>query len=202
MQQADPENRTDRRNYFRIDDVTILYHRVLANDEESHSQEEVNQLAIDRLTLKARFEALTRELKPLSSHIEQGNPRLAQYLAAIDKKLNMLSEVLMDAAVDDLDEKPQKVNISAGGLSFESSSPITPGSILELRIILLPTNVGIYSHARVVLCKKEDEDGEGNKMYKIAVEFVRMDEEFRDLISRHVLSRERAALVSGHEIRK
>lgn len=196
MERVNPANKTDRRNYFRIDDVTILYYRVLSEDEDIN-QDCLAQLSIDKLTLKARFESLSRELTPLGSVIGEANPKLAQYLAVIDKKLDMLSEVLLNSALDELNEEPKKVNISAGGLSFESSDPVELGSLLELRIILLPTYVGIYSHARVVSCKAEGDEADDEGMYKIAVEFIRMDEELRDLISRHVLSRERAALMSG-----
>ncbi len=111
----------------------------------------------------------------------------------------MLSEILMAVALDELDEKPQKVNISAGGLSFMSPEPIATESILELRVILLPSNIGIYSHAKVISC---DEDSlEGAIRYKIAVEFVRIDEEFRDQITRHVLGREQAALIAKSQDR-
>lgn len=197
VQQEDMAKQSDRRNYFRIDDVTILYYRLL-HDEEGANLDQLQQLSVDKLTLKARFDSMTRELAPLTRSIEEGNPKLAQYLTAMDKKLNMLSEVLMNNAVDELHEQPQQVNISAGGLSFTSQSVITPGSLLELRIVLLPSNVGIYSHAKVVACRKDEAD-ESRVSYKVAVEFVRMDEEFRDLISRHVLKREQAALMSGRK---
>lgn len=195
MAPTDKDKPADRRNYFRIEDVSILYHRVLSS-KENIDEENLGQLSIDKLTLKARFESLSREMSPLSTALQDSSPKLAQYLSAIDKKLNMLSEVIMDGAVDELDEKPQKVNISAGGLSFNSDEEVAPGSILELRIVLLPTNIGVYSHARVVLCSKSPDD---ENSYKVAVEFIHMNEEFRDLISRHVLSREQAAIVSSHE---
>ena len=198
MQQNHTDNQEDRRNYFRIDDVTILYYRQI-REGESAELEQSRQMIVDRLTLKAKFESLTRELSPLSKSIAEGSPKLAQYLAAIDAKLNMLSEVLMDSAVDELHQKPQEVNISAGGLSFISESPMAPGTMLELQMVLLLSHVGIYSKAKVVFCKKESDDSEGNRNYRVAVEFVHMDEEFRDLITRHVLKREQAMLTSNQD---
>ena len=195
MVPTDKDKKSDRRNYFRIEDVSILYHRVLSG-EEAVEDDNLGELSIEKLTLKARFESLSREMSPLSTALQESSPKLAQYLSAIDKKLNMLSEVIMDCAVDELDEKPQKVNISAGGLSFNSAEEVAPGSILELRVVLLPTNIGVYSHARVVLCSKNPDEEDS---YKVAVEFIHMNDEFRDLISRHVLSREQAAIVSSHK---
>lgn len=199
MEQVDKVKQSDRRNYFRIDDVTIVYHRVLT-ENELDGRNHAEQLSIDKLTLKARFESLSREMKPMKVSVEDSNPKLAQYLEAIDKKLSMLSEVLMDSAIDELDADPQKVNISAGGLSFMSACPIVPGSILELRIILLPSNIGIYSQARVVSCKKDGNENNMEESYKIAVKFIHMDDEFRDQISRHVLSLERNTLIPNLKI--
>lgn len=198
MEQVDIANTADRRSYFRIDDFTILYYRIVTDDndgEQLHS----DQLAIDKLTLKARFDALTREMKPMCQFVEQEYPKLSRYLAKFDQKLDMLSEVLMNNAIDDLDVVPRKVNISAGGLSYVSDELIVPGSLLELRFILQPENIGIYSHARVVSCRKIDSKDDGKKVYKLAVEFVRMKEEFRDLISRHVMERERVKLRQNSE---
>lgn len=203
MSQPDTAKNTERRNFFRIDDLSIINYRVLSDDEirknSSSAEVYMQQLSLNRLTLKARFDSLSRELTPLGKVIGQANPRLAKYLSIIDKKLDMLSEVLMGEAIDELDDKPQRVNISAGGVSFFSPDPISTGSILELRIVLLPSNVGVYSRAKVVFCNKSNDEIQDKGRYKVAVEFERMDESFRDLVSKHVLSRERAALIANHE---
>ena len=196
MASADTDNKSDRRNFFRIDDISILYYRVLGHDEAKDPQcaDAQELLSINKLTLKARFESLTRETSPLSRSIEQYRPQLAQYLAIVDTKLNMLSEVLMNSAIEELNEEPQRVNISAGGLSFMTPEPIKLDSTLELRVVLLPSNVGIYCHAKVVFCEIVTESP---NIYKVAVEFLDMEEQSRDQISRHVLGREQAALISS-----
>ena len=196
MASADTDNTSDRRNFFRIDDVSILYYRVLSDDDakDQGCADAKELFSINKLTLKARFDSLTRETSPLSRSIENYRPQLAQYLAIMDKKLNMLSEVLMNSAIEELNEEPQRVNISAGGLSFITPEPIKPDSTLELRVVLLPSNVGIYSQAKVVFCEKETVPANS---YKVAVEFLDMDEQSRDQISRHVLGREQAALIAS-----
>ena len=52
MQQNHTDNQEDRRNYFRIDDVTILYYRQI-REGESAELEQSRQMIVDRLTLKA-----------------------------------------------------------------------------------------------------------------------------------------------------
>ena len=195
---AETDKQNDRRNFFRIDDVSILYYRQISNDTATDPacNDARDLLSINKLTLKARFDSLTRESSPLTHSIEKLRPQLAEYLSIMDKKLNMLSEVLMNSAMDELDQEPQRVNISAGGLSFTSQDPIKLDTTLELRFVLLPSNVGIYNHAKVVFCERE---GSSISRYKVAVEFLDMDDQSRDQISRHVLQHEQAALISSRK---
>ena len=84
------------------------------------------------------------------------------------------------------------MNIGAGGLAFYTSTPLMSGTLIELRLVLLPENTGVSSYARVVCCTRAAES-EGNG-YRIAVEYENMDEEMRDIICRHVLTVERESI--------
>jgi hypothetical protein len=187
MTQVYNRNEAERRGYFRIDDVTLLHHKAIDGDGGFDEK-----LLLEKLTLKAKFDTLSRELQPLRHIIGSSNPNVAKYLSALEKKLDVLAEFLIDTEMSDMDIRPQEVNIGAGGVAFLSSSPASPGSLLELRIVLLPENTGIFSYARVVSCSPVSESG--SKDYKIAVMFEQMDDEVRDLICRHVLAVERETI--------
>jgi len=188
----DVEN--DKRQYFRVDDISLIQHKVFDANNES------NELAYEqrkkRLTIKAEFESMTREMQPVHKMIAASNSKVAQYLSMIDEKLDMLSDCLVRSEIECMaEDRPQEVNIGAGGVSFLSNSPVMVGCVLEMELVLLPENNVVFSLAKVVSCvKNETEKGEQNA-YKIAVAFQDMKEEVRDLISRHVIKKEIAAMV-------
>ena len=184
-------NETERRGYFRIDDVLLLHYKVVES-EVCEKNFQSDKLLLEKLTLKARFDTISRELQPLQRIISANDSNVGQYFSALVKKLDILAEYLIDTEMADIGISPQNVNIGAGGLAFVSSNPILSGTLLELRIVLLPENTGIFSYARVITCKGLSE-GEITG-FKIAVLFENMDDDVRDLIYRHVLAVEREAI--------
>jgi hypothetical protein len=194
MKHVHVKKEVEKRSYFRINDVAILHYRVISEDKNDEYKNHEDQLLIDKLTLKARFDSITREMQPLYRVIEAGSPEIAQYLSAIDKKLNLLSEYYVEIAMSDMDMAPQKVNLGAGGLSFISASPIMPGSTLELRLVLLPEHMGIFSYGKIVVCERNSDAVADIGHYRISVEFERMSDDVRDIISRHVLAKEQESI--------
>lgn len=193
MKHEQAKKKVEKRNYFRVDDIAILNYRVVTEKNHCEGKND-DQLLIDKLTLKARFDRITREMQPLYRVIEAGSPEIAQYLSAIDKKLNLLSEYYVEIVMSDMDMVPQKVNLGAGGLSFISESPVMSGAVLELRLVLMPENTGIFSYARVVACIRISDGATGTGNYRISVEFEHMSDDVQDIISRHVLAREQESI--------
>ena len=186
----------DRRNYFRIDDIVYLSYRVVAWEEVRSAQKQDCSPAKHDFTIKANLDSLSRELQPLHNLIKSGNPDIAKYLATLDKKINLLAESLTkntEIEVDEVDIEPQQVNIGAGGLSWLSDKPVIIGAMLEIQMKLLQENVDIFSYARVLTCAELEKSAK-QQDYKIAVEFEFMDEDVRDLITRHILNKERALI--------
>jgi len=184
----------DKRQFFRVDDISLIQHKVFDANNES------NELAYEqrkkRLIIKAEFESMTREMQPVHKMIAASNSKVAQYLSMIDEKLDMLSDCLVRSEIECMaEDRPQEVNIGAGGVSFSSNSPVMVGCVLEMELVLLPENNVVFSLAKVVSCVKNETEKSGQNAYKIAVAFQDMNEEVRDLISRHVIKKEIAAMV-------
>ena len=180
----------DRRNFFRIDDEAVLTYKIVSWKDALASQKSDASLLVDKFAAKAHLDRLSRELQPLYKVIKASNSNIAEYLLTLDKKISLLSEYLIEED-DETDIAPREVNIGGGGLLFVSDKPVVAGAMLELKIKLLPKETYIYSYAKVISCTRIDE-GAGNQDYKIAVEFEFMDEDVRDLITRHVFLKEQA----------
>ena len=194
MKQARLLSEDEKRRYFRIDDVAIIKHRQVTDEHISSEAYRHEQARLNKLTLKARFETMTREMKPLLKMIDKSNSRIARYLESLDNKLNLLSEYVIECAMEDMAIEPQHINIGAGGVSFTSETPIMIGATLELRMVMLPENTGIFTYARVVTCNRLEQVSEDGHQYRVALEFVSMEDDVRDLITRHVLAKEQVRL--------
>ncbi len=184
----------ERRNYFRIDDVSLLKIDVVDAEEQLIQREVRYQQRKKRLTLKAKLENITREMQPLHKMIAARNSKVAKYLGMLDKKMDLLGDCLVSNELAEMDIEPEEVNLSAGGISFYSSSPIMIASLLEIELVLLPENNIIFSYAKVVSCNKINKL---KNQYKVAVEFVDMNDDVRDLISHHVIKKEIDGVVAS-----
>ena len=194
MKREQAKKAVERRNYFRIDDTAVLHYKVITDEDYASGLHANHQIMADKLTLKARFDSISREMQPLFRVLQAGNPDIARYLSSLDKKINMLSEYYVGLVMDDMDMSVQDINLGAGGIAFTAQTPVMIGSVLELRIVLLPEHYGIFSYAKVVSCVRVADDGDSVNAYKISVEFENMGDDVRDVITRHVLGKEQAAI--------
>jgi len=190
MKKASRDSATDKRKFFRIDDVMYLSYRLVSPAEVHSARNQDFRLPRHKFTYKANMDRLSRELNPLYNLIKLSDPDIALYLATLDKKINLLSEYLIEDNEAENDIEPQQVNIGAGGLAFISDEPFVSGVMLEIQIKLLPEYIDIFSYGKVISCMQLQESTK-QPGYKIAVEFEFMDDDVRDLITRHVLGKER-----------
>lgn len=193
MIDAQVNSKTERREYFRIDDEAILDFRLLSEEECQLLEKQKSPMDMDKFSIKAKLENITREVQPILRSIEESNPKLAIYLTLIDRKIDLLSNAIIEDEVNELGYKSQKVNLSTGGLSFNSVESLEPGSMIKIKLILLPEKLAVSSYAEVVKCSHHDITKDE---YTLAVQFEYMNDEMRDLISRHVLDRDRALINS------
>jgi len=76
-----------------------------------------------------------------------------------------------------------------------SDSPYNKGDILELKTVLeAPSPVALYLYGEVLKCEKL------NAGYRIAVQFINIEEDIRDHIVRFVFYRQRQILRQKKEI--
>ena len=193
MKNTNKASKNERRKYFRIDDIVLLSYRVVPWSDVSSGQKQFSTLPIHKLTFKANLDRISRELQPLYNVIKSSSPGIAQYLASLDKKINLLTEYLLEDNDAENVMKPYQINIGAGGFSFITDEYVAAGSMLELQMKLQPENMTIFSYARVMSCQRQQDSPE-QQSYKSAVEFEFMDDDVRDLIARHVLGVEQALI--------
>lgn len=82
-----------------------------------------------------------------------------------------------------------QVNISGGGLGFNSKEKYNKGDVLEIKMLLpMMPPVALYIYGEVVKIEQQINS------YAIAVKFIAMDEDIRDEIVKFVFRRQREML--------
>jgi hypothetical protein len=167
-------SKRDLREYSRVDTFMSIAVRVVPQQ--------------DRHTIKW-YIAGDSVLPDYQIPIEVNDPVLAEWLKMLNAKLDAIIALLdrQNEKAPGIDRK--KVNISGGGLSFDSSEKYKIHDLLEIRIELPATlSSVVYVYGEVVDLRSRDD------YYQTAVKFVSIDEEIRERIIEFVVKSQRDIL--------
>ena len=180
----------ERRQYFRIEDAVRLDYRVLSRAEfEQRRHQGRSALAAEEFTAISSLLSISHEMSGVLRKIESEAPDVARYLKALDRKVDLLARSILGKD-EDLAEAPARaVNLSASGISFDATEPLAVGSLLELKLLLLPDYIGMLIFGEVVGCDPVVA-GKPAGGYCTRVNFTQLREEDQDVLIRHVLQRQ------------
>jgi c-di-GMP-binding flagellar brake protein YcgR len=185
----------ERREYFRIDDEVALDYRLISPGEAELLREKIKSRVVDRFTVASSFTATSRQMTHVIHKVQNQSPELARCLQAIDQKLNMIAQLFVSEEMDLHEQSTREVNLSAGGISFRSEQKIRIDSLLELRMVLFPSLVGILTVSRAVQCERVN-DANLKFPWQISVVYEHLRESDRELLVRHIMSKETQQLRS------
>ncbi|MGR9109081.1 MAG: PilZ domain-containing protein [Gammaproteobacteria bacterium] len=183
----------ERRGYFRVRDEIILLFNEL-HQEEGASAQGLNYQVVNGFSLSSALNRLSEESRTHIKLLEKDHPDLIACLRILEKKLDLIAQAYLISNLA-LPSKPaREVELSASGIAFAVENPIEPDTLLELKMILPPSLVAIVTQGRVVHCERNAEESEGNLRFTVAVEFVGLADYDRELLIRHILSKEKSAI--------
>lgn len=162
------------REFSRVDAHVPFSVRVVPPEERPNIRAKISGE-----TILAEFQTLTElEDKLLSDWLKMLNAKL-------DSIINMLT-----FQREGFGSLPfAQVNISGGGLGFNSREKYNQGDVLEIKMILpMMPPVALYIYGEVVKIEQQINS------YAIAVKFIAMDEDIRDEIVKFVFRRQREML--------
>lgn len=181
----------NRREYFRVDDSVVLDYRVISEEELPDRVEDLQRRLPTRFGAAAEFASTSRHMNRLLRKLRHISRDLVQYLEAVDAKLNTLARLFLLEELDPPRQAATEVNLSAGGIGFRARAALSAGSLVELKLVLLPAYTGVLTLGRVVYCETCPA-GDSEFPYFIAIEFDRIRETDRELLVRHLLGRQSA----------
>jgi len=198
QQWVDPD--LERRQFFRIEDSVNLGYQLVDPATLREKLESLNSGLDDEFMVMSSLAVISQQMTGVMRKIEAAQPDVADYLKALDRKVDLLGRAFL-FQFSDLSEQPARaVNLSASGMAFTTAEAVDIGAILELRLLLLPSYAGLLIYADVVACDQEESDG-GAGEYHVRVYFSRLRECDRDVLVRHILQRQGSMLQRQREQR-
>ncbi len=179
----------ERRSHFRIDENLHLEYRVV--DQDTANRGDPSQLfpGAEALKLYADLKAIEAEGAQLLLQIKNQNRQLADYLHGLNRKIDLLGQhVMAEHRPPSISGDTRAVNLSEGGIAFNSIKPIYKDSFIALRLTFLPSYAGVTLFARVIRCEAGRNDN-----HHIAAKFHRLNSAQRQLISKQIMRAQLAA---------
>jgi c-di-GMP-binding flagellar brake protein YcgR len=190
----------ERRTFFRVDDsVSLNYHQISQSEMEERMDRVEMELEAN-FTVMSSIASINQKMAGVMHRIEVEEPDIAEYLKAINSKIDILGRALLSNDNDLVDKPAQPVNLSASGMAFYSSEALEKGSLLELRLLLMPSFTGIITFGEVV--GSDSVDGADGYNNFVRLNFIHMRENDRDLLIRHVIKRQGEFLRKRREERE
>jgi hypothetical protein len=117
---------------------------------------------------------------------EQINVNLSDKLSRIEKKLDIIMNMLTLQQYGFHQLQETTVNLSGGGIGFVSEESFEEGDIVRIKMLLdEPVFVGILVFGEIIRVTKKD------SQYEIGIKFIKINENHRDIIVRFVIYKQK-----------
>ncbi len=187
-----PTDQEKGHSSFRIDDELYLDYQPLDDDEVSQTpvwQHDTSGFCDSLIRL--------REISMQSGHIlaniRKHHPDIGHYLALLDKKIDILSQLAGTIGLGSEIAPNHQVSLGAEGLGFDNREALTVDTPLRLKLVLFPSHLCLHLQSRVVSCEQREQE------YHIELKFEEVGETEHEALIRHLLERQSAKLRRRHE---
>jgi hypothetical protein len=185
----------ERRRSFRVNDQIGLRVKQLTGQELAQALK-LFESERRRFGLANEFAHRRERSLPTLKPIEMTHPDIAAYLEHLEHKIDSLAAQLGSRDAGLSIQPSHAVNISSHGLCFYHDHALSPGAALELHLKLFPTGICLLAYGTVIWCGISS-PAPGHASHAVAVDFSHIHGDDRDLLIKHILEKELAALRSG-----
>ena len=190
-----PPTEQDREHTsFRIDDDIYLDYQAVAADELAPAwRHDTSSFCEDLIHL--------REISLQSGHIlaniRKHHPDVGHYLALLDKKIDILSQLTGAIGLGGEIKPNHRVNLGCDGMSFDSAEALAVDGSLRFKLVLFPSHLCLHLQSKVIHCEAQTK--EQSKGYHIEVVFEQLGETEYEALIRHLLEKQSANLRERRE---
>ena len=179
----------NQRGYFRIDDEVFLHVKKINPVEVADMPTYFNSFRQATL-ITAQFHQKRTAMAPVLREINSRDTAISNYFSMLNEQIDLLATRLLTDSIFGLNEPLQRVNISAEGMRFSTPVEFQIGDQLEIIYAQFPGGDYIPVLAEVVRCEWDN----GNEEYEVAVRYVSINEDDKELVIHHILYLQRQLL--------
>ncbi len=176
----------DRRENFRITDEVLLDYRCLPRQEVALRRQAYAQDASSAFALVTEMNELRQQTAILRRQAEQESAVIARLIEHLDRKLDRVIGVLMVHELGSRCPQPVAVDIGADGMGFSTSEVFEVGQVLDLRLMMPATGLGLHTFAEVVRCGESGKRGG----FRVGAQFQFLRDYDREVLVQHLLQRQ------------
>jgi c-di-GMP-binding flagellar brake protein YcgR len=184
----------ERRQYFRIRNLLFMSYETIENIGEYHLAKDKDSDPSLCVHLLKELNKLEQQNRIFLNTLQKDQGVISSYITQLNNEFGLLTQYIvrnLDAAYREL----QEVDLSGGGVRFESGSELNINQELKMEIILLPEYTNILTYGKVVDCQKSKD----KQAFELAVTFSQIHESDRDQIIKHVLKAQSKQLRTDKE---
>ena len=181
MSLSSPHPNAERRQYFRIRHTLLMSYETIETSDESLPTKEIQPESSPYIHLLKELNKLERQNQSFTKTLQADQKAVSAYITSLNDKLDLLAHFITNNLDVEYKELLQ-VDLSGGGIRFETETALDIDQELKMEIILVPEYYNILTYGKVVDCHKLP----GKKSFELAISFTQIHESDRDAIIKHV----------------
>ena len=174
------DHKTERREYFRVDDIAKFSLKKISESDSLESLSKKNSSFL----LGSSIATLDMDHQAVIGKIKRTDPDTALYLDVINKKINLISNYVLENDPELAKQQPTNINLSASGIAVESTVEFSQNELIEVKLLLLPELIGILC----IGCVKRIEKPSNSSV--IHIDFTEISESDQEIIIKHNMTRQ------------
>jgi hypothetical protein len=184
----------ERRSFFRIHDRLVVEFRQITPEDFTKLKDIIQHNPIQALDkIEKTYLLADKDLKC-------ENEELRVYLCNMNKKLDAILNLLSQSQYDETYHSVQTdVILSGAGIQFESHIALKKDDYTELKIV-----IPMFPYPKIaILCqvvRSESLQGDAADAFRIAMQFLIINEKDRDFLIKYIFEKEREYLRQKKEL--
>ena len=180
---------SERRQYFRISDTVKLE----INLEPPLSTENGVYQGLSEIR------DISSQTRHLYHQIANSQPHIAEYLLALDKKIDCLGSMITHKKQAKAASSRQNIQLSEGGFGSHFCKYYIPGSTVHIQMTLFPNKQTLSFSAAVIYCLKIELSDKTT--YQTGFKFESLSSGDAQLIARHIIQKQSLDRKNSHKLK-